>query len=254
MREERFDCERPRPNVLFQLGRDIVAIWRAVGSNRVGRAHRDRMTRATMRDWRRTFLAVLGPSGTRDLIEPRLRCLVAHHLGVDTHELGSRVSLREDLAADSLDLLELALVLEREFAISVPDRILDGVLSYGDLVDTTVDLVLERARAQRGNAEQPPRFWAQLLPPENVSGGTLACAGLLTPYTAETLARDARMAGAGARLDIMVASGTTDVDFARVSGRFAPLAARGVRVNVRRHDRAAAVDPAVAGEPPAATA
>jgi acyl carrier protein len=179
--------------------------------------------------------------------------MVAGHLGVEACELGSRVSLRDDLAADSLDLVELALVLEREFAISVPDRVLDGVRSYGDLVDTIVDLVLERTRDQRRNAEQPPRFWAQLVS-EEVSAGTLACSGLLTPYTAETLAQDARMAGSGAHLDITVARGTTDVDFARVSSRFAHLAARGVRVDIRRHDRGVVVDAAIAGEPPAATA
>jgi acyl carrier protein len=115
------------------------------------------------------FPGVLGTSGARELVESRLRCLVADHLGVDAQELGSRVSLREDLAADSLDLLELALVLEREFAISVPDRVLDGVLSYGDLVDTTIDLVVERGRDPRRNAEPPPRFWGWLIRPAVVT-------------------------------------------------------------------------------------
>ena len=38
------------------------------------------------------------------------------------------------LAADSLDLVALALAVEGEFAVVVPDRILDEVRTFGDLV------------------------------------------------------------------------------------------------------------------------
>ena len=186
---------------------------------------------------RRGLPSILGAAGTRELIEPQLRCLVADQLGVDAHELGARVSLRDDLAADSLDLLELVLVLEREFAICIPDRLLDGVLSYGDLVDAAVRLLVQRGRDQRTAVEEPPQFWARLLLPESVAGGTLTCAGLLTPYITETLAEDARTAGSGAHLDIALAPGTSDVDIARINARFSHLTARGIRVDVRRSGR-----------------
>jgi len=41
-------------------------------------------------------------------MELTVRRLVADHLGVGVGELGSEVSLRDDPAADSLDLVELA--------------------------------------------------------------------------------------------------------------------------------------------------
>jgi acyl carrier protein len=85
-------------------------------------------------------------------IEPQLRRLVAEQLGVDPDELARDVSLREDLAADSLDLVELAVTLEHEFGIDVPERLLEDVRSYGELVETTVDLVRAR-RAARGHAD-----------------------------------------------------------------------------------------------------
>jgi hypothetical protein len=44
-------------------------------------------------------------------VEPRVRRVVADNLGV-TLDLTAEVSLTDDLAADSLDVLELALVLE----------------------------------------------------------------------------------------------------------------------------------------------
>lgn len=73
-----------------------------------------------------------------------MRRLVSRHLGVGLEELGSDVSLRDDLAADSLDLVELALALEATFAIAIPDRMLDRVRTYRDLVEATGFLVGRR--------------------------------------------------------------------------------------------------------------
>lgn len=74
-------------------------------------------------------------------MELRLRRLVADHLGIDGKALGTLVSLRDDLAADSLDLVELAILIEREFGFAVPDRVLQRVRSFGDLVEATVHLL-----------------------------------------------------------------------------------------------------------------
>ena len=54
--------------------------------------------------------------------ELRVRRVVADALGVGLGELVREVSLRDDLAADSLDLVELALALEAKFGIRVPGR------------------------------------------------------------------------------------------------------------------------------------
>ena len=87
-------------------------------------------------------------------MEPYVRRLVAEHLGVGAEELVSHVSLRDDLAADSLDLVELAVALEREFAIVVPARVVADMHSYSDLVRATA--VLIRARCAGTGAAQPP--------------------------------------------------------------------------------------------------
>jgi acyl carrier protein len=60
-------------------------------------------------------------------VASRLRSLVASQLGVDEDALVAETSLRDDLAADSLDLVELALVREGELGIGVPETIFDGV-------------------------------------------------------------------------------------------------------------------------------
>jgi acyl carrier protein len=90
-----------------------------------------------------------------EFVEPRLRRLVAEHLGVGRGELLSTVSLRDDLAADSLDLLELTMALEEHFEIAVPELALHDVRTYGELVQATGLLVQARIDAER--AEHVPR-------------------------------------------------------------------------------------------------
>src|SRR5436309_15647473 len=88
--------------------------------------------------------------------EPRIRRLVADYLGVSADELTPEVSLTDDLAADSLDLVDLALALEGEFGIEVPARAVDEVRTYGDLVETAVALTRgQRARETSAGGPSP---------------------------------------------------------------------------------------------------
>jgi acyl carrier protein len=73
-------------------------------------------------------------------VEPRLRWLVAEQLGVGEEELVADTSLVDDLAADSLDLLELALAIEAEFGFDLSEDALDGVRTYADLAALVADL------------------------------------------------------------------------------------------------------------------
>ncbi len=178
----------------------------------------------------------LGRWGMEEFVEPRVRRLVAEHLGLGVEELAAAVSLRDELAADSLDLVELAMALEAEFAIVVPDRILDQVRSYGDLVDATGLLVRARGEAETCETKSPVRIWARLVPPTHASSGRLEYADWLTPYIAETIAAAALRAGVGARLELTVAECAND-GLARVRNQFAQLGGRGVQVIVRCDDR-----------------
>src|SRR5881396_1540356 len=108
--------------------------------------------------------AVLGRWGMYEFVEPHVRRLVVEHLGVGVEELVADVSLRDDLAADSLDLVELSMALEGEFAIVVPERILDEVRTYGDLIAATNLLIRARCEAEARGAEGPARFWVRIVP------------------------------------------------------------------------------------------
>jgi len=183
-----------------------------------------------------------------EFVEGHVRRLVAESLGVGSEQLVSEVSLRDELAADSLDLVELAMALEAEFAIVVPERILDQARTYGDLVQAIGRLIRTRRQAEaRGAEEWPFRVWARLTP---AAGGSIVeRTGWLTAYTAETVADDALRAGSGARLEVTVAASTT-ADLARTRQQFAELGKRGVHVTVRRDDRPPGPPvPSTAGHP-----
>jgi acyl carrier protein len=102
------------------------------------------------------YLRVLGGRGgssesvrfLRDRIEPRLRALVADVLGVDVAALESETSLAHDLAADSLDLLDVVVQVEDEFGVAFPEREIGAIATYGDLAAATVALVACRMRAE----------------------------------------------------------------------------------------------------------
>lgn len=95
--------------------------------------------------------AAASSSGCRSLhdrVEPRLRTLVADALGVEPQALERETSLVHDLAADSLDLLDLAVQVEDEFGIAFPERDLGAVATYGDFAAATVALVACKLRAE----------------------------------------------------------------------------------------------------------
>src|SRR2546426_2359928 len=119
-------------------------------------------------------------------VEPRLRRVVADNLGVALEDLTPEVSLTDDLAADSLDVLELALVLEEEFGFTVPERVLSDVRTYGDLVRATAMLASERRAEARGTRARTRVIAAD-------GRGTLERSGWLTPYALEEIAEHASL-------------------------------------------------------------
>ena len=171
-------------------------------------------------------------------LELQVRSLVAEHLGVGSDELAPEVSLADDLAADSLDLVELALVLEGEFGIAVPETTLEEVRTYGQLVEAVRALVRHRDDGvATALAAEPAPVRVRLVPAPGRTAGDLERADWLTPYTAQTIAEDAVRSGPGARLEVSVPSDLTDADLAGFYDQLATLDGRDISVRVRR-DRA----------------
>ena len=172
-------------------------------------------------------------------VEPRVRRAVVEHLGVGIEDLALEVSLTDDLAADSLDLLELALALEDDLGLEFPQAALDRIRTYGDLLETVFALTRLRPSEDVVAATPAtlPYVWVRVLSPRCGAAGLLR-AEWLTPYTAETIAEDALRAGRGTRLEITVPSSLSDAAIVQLRADFAWLGEYGVQVGVARQQNA----------------
>src|SRR5262245_18871295 len=183
-----------------------------------------------------THAGDFSPLNVRALVEPRVRHLVAEQLAVSPEELVASVSLPDDLAADSLDMLELVLALESAFGITVPQATIENVRSYGDVVDTVVASLLEARREELGTRCDLQLRSCVIAGRRGGSGGTVRVDGL-TPYAIQTIEDAALHAGRGARLEVVVSANGSRVEgraLTYVRDRLAWLEGRGIHVAVHR--------------------
>jgi acyl carrier protein len=65
-------------------------------------------------------------------METRIRALASKHFKVDLASVTAQTRLREDLKADSLDLVLLVHDVEDEFGVVFPEQALEEVKTVGD--------------------------------------------------------------------------------------------------------------------------
>jgi len=68
-------------------------------------------------------------------IVERVTKLVCEQLGVKEDEVSPEASFVEDLAADSLDTVELVMALEEEFETEIPDEEAEKITTVKEAVD-----------------------------------------------------------------------------------------------------------------------
>jgi acyl carrier protein len=172
-----------------------------------------------------------------DGIESAVRRLVARHLGVPARLLAPDVSLEDDLAGDRDTVRDLVLAVERRLGVRVDARLLDEVRSYGELVSATVDAI--RARRERLRRESGETTSGRVRI-EAANGRVVERAGVLTPYALEGVCDDARRAGSGSTLHVVVADDATDEQVVELRSRLAGVERLGVTVHVARRPGATA--------------
>jgi acyl carrier protein len=67
--------------------------------------------------------------------------VAAEVLSVEPDQVEEQARFKEDLDADSLDLVELVMGLEERFDIEVPEEDLEGVTTVGQAVDLVLSKV-----------------------------------------------------------------------------------------------------------------
>ena len=75
----------------------------------------------------------------RDQIPNKVKDLIVQSLGVNASEITLDSSFIDDLGADSLDIVELVMLIEKEFGIEIPDEDAEKISTVQDAVDYIVN-------------------------------------------------------------------------------------------------------------------
>lgn len=65
----------------------------------------------------------------------KIKSMIADRLNVDEAAVTMEASFKDDLGADSLDLVELVMELEDEFDIEIADEEAEKIASVGDVIN-----------------------------------------------------------------------------------------------------------------------
>ena len=69
------------------------------------------------------------------MIFEKLKDIIAEQLSVEADEVNLDANIRDDLGADSLDVVDLITTIEDEFDISIPDEAVEEIKTVGDIVN-----------------------------------------------------------------------------------------------------------------------
>jgi len=67
-------------------------------------------------------------------IDTRVKEIIIDKLGVDESEVTPTASFKNDLGADSLDIVELIMEFEKEFIIGIPDDQIESIGTVGEAI------------------------------------------------------------------------------------------------------------------------
>ena len=67
-------------------------------------------------------------------IEDKVREIIVEQLGVSPEEVVPEASFIDDLGADSLDIVELVMAIEEEFALEIPDDDAEKIQTIQDAI------------------------------------------------------------------------------------------------------------------------
>jgi acyl carrier protein len=72
---------------------------------------------------------------SENAVADRVVAILTQRLGISPDVVTPTAELAEDLGVDSVDAVEFALALEREFNVALPDEIIADVRTVQDVVD-----------------------------------------------------------------------------------------------------------------------
>ena len=73
--------------------------------------------------------------GVKTMVYEKAKMLISEQFDIEEDEITMETSFKDDLNADSLDLVELIMVLEDEFELEVDDEDVETINTVGDAVN-----------------------------------------------------------------------------------------------------------------------
>ena len=68
-------------------------------------------------------------------VEEKVREIIVDQLGVDEKQVTDEAAFIDDLGADSLDTVELVMMIEEEFECEIPDEVAENLHTVQDMLD-----------------------------------------------------------------------------------------------------------------------
>ncbi len=68
-------------------------------------------------------------------VESKIKEIIAEQLGINEDDIAAESSLSDDLGADSLDIVEIAMALEEEFEVEISDADIDSIDTVKDFTN-----------------------------------------------------------------------------------------------------------------------
>jgi len=84
----------------------------------------------------------------------RIKEIIADKLGVDIDEVTDDADLIDDLDADSLDLVDLAMAIEDEFGVTIPDEELEKIRTVRDVFKELYEKIRLAEEAEESEEEE----------------------------------------------------------------------------------------------------
>jgi acyl carrier protein len=84
------------------------------------------------------------------IVSDRVKDIIAKHLGIDRDKVTEDANFIDDLGADSIDTVELAMSFEEKFGCEIPDEVADSMFTVGDVIkflETTARVDISRLAA-----------------------------------------------------------------------------------------------------------
>ena len=69
------------------------------------------------------------------MVFDKIKSIIVDQLDADENEVTMEANIQDDLGADSLDVVDLIQAIEDEFGVTIPDEILEKVVTVQDAYD-----------------------------------------------------------------------------------------------------------------------